>query len=116
MNWCHLLIFYYFKFHITFFFFLYLFLYFVLFIRSEEHTSELQSRLHLVCRLLLEKKKHNTNIHLPHCLDPCAVDPHPFVQTVALRLTACPSTHTSHSYSTPPIHLSYHSNIHSPRY
>src|SRR5687768_17985674 len=31
--------------------------------RSEEHTSELQSRLHLVCRLLLEKKKkqHNAN-------------------------------------------------------
>src|SRR2546422_7491032 len=28
-------------------------------IRSEEHTSELQSRLHLVCRLLLEKKKKN---------------------------------------------------------
>src|SRR2546429_1171111 len=28
--------------------------------RSEEHTSELQSRLHLVCRLLLEKKKTNT--------------------------------------------------------
>src|SRR2546429_3915182 len=28
--------------------------------RSEEHTSELQSRLHLVCRLLLEKKKVNT--------------------------------------------------------
>src|SRR5437660_8738239 len=27
--------------------------------RSEEHTSELQSRGHLVCRLLLEKKKHN---------------------------------------------------------
>src|SRR2546429_1562632 len=27
--------------------------------RSEEHTSELQSRLHLVCRLLLEKKKIN---------------------------------------------------------
>src|SRR5687768_18312618 len=41
--------------------------------RSEEHTSELQSRLHLVCRLLLEKKKKkkskqkpqtpNNNIH-----------------------------------------------------
>src|SRR2546422_4182405 len=30
--------------------------------RSEEHTSELQSRLHLVCRLLLEKKKKNTQI------------------------------------------------------
>src|SRR2546422_1671830 len=28
-------------------------------VRSEEHTSELQSRLHLVCRLLLEKKKTN---------------------------------------------------------
>src|SRR2546422_1410020 len=27
-------------------------------VRSEEHTSELQSRLHLVCRLLLEKKKN----------------------------------------------------------
>src|SRR5579884_1077535 len=30
--------------------------------RSEEHTSELQSRGHLVCRLLLEKKKHNPRI------------------------------------------------------
>src|SRR3712207_7976459 len=30
-------------------------------VRSEEHTSELQSRQYLVCRLLLEKKKHATN-------------------------------------------------------
>src|SRR2546422_5439116 len=30
--------------------------------RSEEHTSELQSRLHLVCRLLLEKKKVNHKV------------------------------------------------------
>src|SRR2546422_10764730 len=30
-------------------------------LRSEEHTSELQSRLHLVCRLLLEKKKTKTS-------------------------------------------------------
>src|SRR2546422_1922515 len=30
--------------------------------RSEEHTSELQSRLHLVCRLLLEKKKKKTTV------------------------------------------------------
>src|SRR5437870_8185046 len=30
-----------------------------LLLRSEEHTSELQSRGHLVCRLLLEKKKHD---------------------------------------------------------
>src|SRR2546429_48946 len=32
--------------------------------RSEEHTSELQSRLHLVCRLLLEKKKKDNRIKL----------------------------------------------------
>src|SRR2546429_5783905 len=35
-------------------------------VRSEEHTSELQSRLHLVCRLLLEKKK----LGLPLCYHP----------------------------------------------
>src|SRR3712207_7151382 len=38
--------------------------------RSEEHTSELQSRQYLVCRLLLEKKKHHSNsllhYHLPY--------------------------------------------------
>src|SRR2546429_5731247 len=36
--------------------------------RSEEHTSELQSRLHLVCRLLLEKKKkiHKSKIRAQH--------------------------------------------------
>src|SRR5687768_18300049 len=32
--------------------------------RSEEHTSELQSRLHLVCRLLLEKKKQERRLAL----------------------------------------------------
>src|SRR5687768_17179220 len=32
--------------------------------RSEEHTSELQSRLHLVCRLLLEKKKKIKHLYL----------------------------------------------------
>src|SRR5690625_6362182 len=32
-------------------------------LRSEEHTSELQSRGHLVCRLLLEKKNVSHNIH-----------------------------------------------------
>src|SRR2546422_3486746 len=45
--------------------------------RSEEHTSELQSRLHLVCRLLLEKKK-NTRDHmigrLFHNTDQCPND------------------------------------------
>src|SRR5687768_17949498 len=34
--------------------------------RSEEHTSELQSRLHLVCRLLLEKKKLKNNHYKGH--------------------------------------------------
>src|SRR2546422_2808256 len=34
-----------------------------IFERSEEHTSELQSRLHLVCRLLLEKKKKALGHH-----------------------------------------------------
>src|SRR2546422_5341555 len=34
-------------------------------VRSEEHTSELQSRLHLVCRLLLEKKKKTTQSQHP---------------------------------------------------
>src|SRR5258708_25959892 len=32
--------------------------------RSEEHTSELQSPDHLVCRLLLEKKKHKNNTYI----------------------------------------------------
>src|SRR5687768_17682923 len=43
--------------------------------RSEEHTSELQSRLHLVCRLLLEKKKKaprawacSATVRSPHAL------------------------------------------------
>src|SRR3712207_7743689 len=34
--------------------------------RSEEHTSELQSRQYLVCRLLLEKKKKNNTLPLIH--------------------------------------------------
>src|SRR2546425_5110148 len=34
--------------------------------RSEEHTSELQSLAYLVCRLLLEKKKQNTNQNQPN--------------------------------------------------
>src|SRR3712207_7152066 len=38
--------------------------------RSEEHTSELQSRQYLVCRLLLEKKKNPTIIPLTLSFDP----------------------------------------------
>src|SRR5256884_4625365 len=44
--------------------------------RSEEHTSELQSRLHLVCRLLLEKKKKQLPIQAAHvpCLPRAPLD------------------------------------------
>src|SRR5436305_8028468 len=38
--------------------------------RSEEHTSELQSRPHLVCRLLLEKKKQQWHINLEELTRP----------------------------------------------
>src|SRR2546429_4501415 len=45
--------------------------------RSEEHTSELQSRLHLVCRLLLEKKKQRKRtISKPTMLNPTSTLPH----------------------------------------
>src|SRR5256884_452320 len=44
--------------------------------RSEEHTSELQSRLHLVCRLLLEKKNISANpISLATAAAPCVQPP-----------------------------------------
>src|SRR5206468_12831370 len=39
---------------------------YLLWLRSEEHTSELQSRSDLVCRLLLEKKKKQKNIKTSH--------------------------------------------------
>src|SRR5258707_3568611 len=38
----------------------------LLLVRSEEHTSELQSRQYLVCRLLLEKKKNASQKHYSH--------------------------------------------------
>src|SRR2546422_2131428 len=46
-------------------------------VRSEEHTSELQSRLHLVCRLLLEKKKPTDGNSAPHEFTPqlCTLEP-----------------------------------------
>src|SRR2546422_6258580 len=43
-------------------------------LRSEEHTSELQSRLHLVCRLLLEKKKKKEINHEHTSRDPSGTD------------------------------------------
>src|SRR2546422_2985012 len=55
--------------------------------RSEEHTSELQSRLHLVCRLLLEKKKQKRPTSLP-----CS-----HRRTTATTATATPPRHTVHA-------------------
>src|SRR5256885_13168593 len=42
-------------------------------VRSEEHTSELQSPCNLVCRLLLEKKKHNSRLSTQSLLPRCAL-------------------------------------------
>src|SRR5260370_7900997 len=46
--------------------------YAVFFLRSEEHTSELQSPLNLVCRLLLDKKQGYTSNTRPTCPPPTA--------------------------------------------
>src|SRR5258708_12604411 len=53
--------------------------------RSEEHTSELQSPDHLVCRLLLEKKKNNNTSCLYNCL-------------THQTLLHCPNTTLTHIY------------------
>src|SRR2546430_3608043 len=54
--------------------------------RSEEHTSELQSQSNLVCRLLLEKKKHDYTRFLHHSLE----DRSAFVAVVRFRLALDP--------------------------
>src|SRR2546429_6447627 len=56
--------------------------------RSEEHTSELQSRLHLVCRLLLEKKK---NTQLPYS----ARDYNDGMHENSVPATSCSTRHIS---------------------
>src|SRR2546429_948170 len=53
-------------------------------LRSEEHTSELQSRLHLVCRLLLEKKKQ----HIEHNPGRLNSDPAPRPEPLSLVTSA----------------------------
>src|SRR5438270_6390134 len=54
-------------------------------IRSEEHTSELQSQSNLVCRLLLEKKKINTSNHGQILTDPSFLLKSPTMFKNALR-------------------------------
>src|SRR5689334_16135967 len=51
-------------------------------LRSEEHTSELQSQFHLVCRLLLEKKKKKISITLPKDVTQFLNNPKPIPLTV----------------------------------
>src|SRR3712207_8440236 len=63
--------------------------------RSEEHTSELQSRQYLVCRLLLEKKKQ---------LTPTAFHSYSSIRTPSLRFPPCHALHT-------PAYLSYKQRI-----
>src|SRR2546429_3290410 len=73
--------------------------------RSEEHTSELQSRLHLVCRLLLEKKKQASRSMFPsayfrphphpHCANCCTLVG-PQHRISARTPTATPHTTTIH--------------------
>src|SRR2546429_4112558 len=60
--------------------------------RSEEHTSELQSRLHLVCRLLLEKKNPAVTTLTPrHRTPSCSsYPPHPFGSSLTPRRPTYP--------------------------
>src|SRR5437762_8182625 len=55
-------------------------------LRSEEHTSELQSPMYLVCRLLLEKKKRKKKTHDNNTHNNCST------KSVQLREHASPST------------------------
>src|SRR2546429_2202916 len=70
--------------------------------RSEEHTSELQSRLHLVCRLLLEKKKNKIRVQLLPVQHPTGALQKPSIQqepyTVFHQSAAVIPTESHHSY------------------
>src|SRR3989449_6290703 len=65
--------------------------------RSEEHTSELQSRLHLVCRLLLEKKKTSKAINIPYIM----------TRTPGRARQASPTNQSSLTQLQPPSVLQY---------
>src|SRR5690349_23861516 len=54
--------------------------------RSEEHTSELQSRRDLVCRLLLEKKKKKTKNNIKHLLHKILINPYSVIAITRLKL------------------------------
>src|SRR2546430_6664523 len=72
-------------------------------LRSEEHTSELQSQSNLVCRLLLEKKTELSDLHLapfgPHLVQrtPNALRTYPHVSTESIAITVSPGQRSRHS-------------------
>src|SRR3712207_8107571 len=77
--------------------------------RSEEHTSELQSRQYIVCRLLLEKKKYNVSFpltfddsiyHIYHVsCEICRIDFYCYQGSDACIYDRCPLTYTrQHSF------------------
>src|SRR3989449_3466161 len=66
--------------------------------RSEEHTSELQSRLHLVCRLLLEKKKNSANGLPQHAAHTAALGRSDAARTQATQL---PDHHSDSQHDQP---------------
>src|SRR5258707_2143646 len=63
-----------------------------LYVQAEEHTSELQSRQYLVCRLLLEKKKKKTIRLLLHC----------YVNDIDAQRSSEPRTELRHGHTSPP--------------
>src|SRR5438309_6794283 len=66
--------------------------------RSEEHTSELQSQFHLVCRLLLEKKKKKNSINSRHITSNLSLYALQFNRTLAAakqRAVSIPLPHTA---------------------
>src|SRR5256884_7068568 len=80
-------------------------------IRSEEHTSELQSRLHLVCRLLLEKKK-KTRAHTYMAHPPYPADPRPLHPAAQARPRHRAPHFPPTPYSVSQVVLSFASSIH----
>src|SRR5690554_7373336 len=82
------------------------------FSRSEEHTSELQSRPHLVCRLLLEKKKNTNNAVLSFYKFPTYM---PILSTLLNRSATIPiaaltfTYHSTHKQEAYPLASNLHS-------
>src|SRR5689334_24016163 len=64
--------------------------------RSEEHTSELQSQFHLVCRLLLEKKQKNTSAQTRN-----GNQPPPYRATISKTTPLTPPSPTTRTHASP---------------